>query len=128
MVNKAKAKGTAGETRVVRFLHEHGFAASRVVMKGSKDQGDIHVDGPLGQPAIILEVKSGQQTQNVSRKQREDWLKETEVEGRNAGTPYAYLVVAKHRSPVHDYHVWSSDGSRFWYLDQFIKYLRGAID
>lgn len=128
MVNKPKAKGTAGETRVVKYLMATGLTARRVVLKGSSDEGDIHIDNPPFKGGLwVLEVKSGRQTQNISRKQREDWLKETRTEGRNAGTDKTFLVIAKHGSSVADYHVWSSNGTQFWYLDEFARMLNVGI-
>lgn len=127
MVNPSKAKGTAAETRVVNFLLAAGVRAMRVVMKGNKDQGDVHIIHPNGAVHCILEVKGGKQTQNVSRKLREDWLKETRTEGDNVGSVRAFLVIAKHGSSVCDYHVWNDDGTRFWYLDQFIDHVKGGF-
>jgi len=123
---KNKAKGTSAETRVVNFLLAAGFQAERVVMKGAKDQGDIHIRGAHGCVSAVLEVKAGQQTSNVNRALRTEWLAETKVEGENAGMIRAFLVIAKHRSSVCDYHVWSSDGRRFWYLDEFVALARGG--
>jgi hypothetical protein len=126
MVNKSKAKGTAAETRVVNFLLATGLRANRVVMKGQHDQGDVHILHPNGCVHAVLEVKSGRQTSNVARKQREDWLTEARTEALNVGNVRAFLVIAKHGSSVCDYHVWSGDGTRFWYLDQFIDHAKGG--
>jgi hypothetical protein len=126
MVNKSKAKGTTAETRVVNFLLAAGVLANRVVMKGQHDQGDVHIIGAHGCCSAVLEVKGGKQTQQIGRKQREDWLAEARTEADNVGNVRAYLVIAKHGSSVCDYHVWSSDGHRFWYLDQFIDFVKGG--
>lgn len=122
MVNKPKKKGTEAETRVVNFLLAAGCQAQRVVLHGDSDHGDIHVTSPHGAVQVCLEVKGGQQTTNVNRKLKEDWLEETRREGENAGME-SYLVIAKHRASVCDYLVWSSDGCRFWYLDRFVEWL-----
>ncbi len=127
MVNKPKAKGTAAETRVVNFLKEAGLNAMRVVMKGSKDEGDVHIIGKHGHPVCIIEVKAGRQTQNVSRKQREDWLTETQEEAEHTGSLRGYLVIAKHGSSVRDYLVWDQYGREFWYLDEFADFANGGF-
>lgn len=124
MVNKPKKKGTAAETRIVNYLLKSGLHAGRVVLSGSKDQGDIHIRGGHGCITCVLEVKAGKQTLNVSRKLKDDWLEQTRVEGENSGMNRAVLVIARHGSQVKDYHVWSSDGHRFWYLDEFIEYAK----
>ncbi|WP_299315051.1 hypothetical protein [uncultured Halomonas sp.] len=126
MANKSKAKGTAAETRVVRFLTDAGLHADRVVLKGNKDQGDIHIRGKDGYPVCIIEVKAGKQTQTPGRRQMEEWLEQTRTEADNTDVP-GYLVVARHGSSVKDYHVWSSCGHLFWYLDHFIDYMKGGL-
>ena len=120
MVNKPKAKGTAAETRVVNFLLANEISARRVVLKGNHDQGDIHFE--TARLHGMLEVKAGRQTQRVSRGTKEDWLKQTRVEGINADL-VPYLVIAKHGSSVKDYEVWSSSGFEFFYLDEFVMWI-----
>ena len=127
MVNKPKDIGTKAETRVVNFLLAAGVRAGRVVMKGSHDEGDIHILHPNGCVWVTLEVKGGKQTTNVNRKLREDWLAETKKEGENAGMVHAFLVIAKHGSSVCDYHVWAVDGHTFWYLDEFVDVMKGGF-
>lgn len=124
MVNKPKAKGTAAETRVVNYLLAAGFQARRAVMKGSHDEGDIHVVDQHGWGAFVLEVKAGKQTQRVGRKLKEEWLHQTRVETVNSKFPIGYLVIAKHGSSVKDYEVWSEDGHSFFYLDQFVELMK----
>ena len=131
MVNKAKAKGTAAETRVVNFLLAAGLQAQRVVMKGAHDQGDIHLIGPPAAPpgvlSCILEVKGGQQTLNTSRKLRQDWLDETRTEATNVGSVRGFLIIARHGASVPDYHVWDESGHKFWYLDEFVEFVKGGF-
>jgi len=121
MVNRSKAKGTNAETKIVNYLKDAGRDARRVALKGKRDEGDIHVEHPnWNEDKIVLEVKAGRQTQNVNRKTMEDWLAQTRKEAHAAeGT--GYLVVARFGCSVKDYHVWSSDGRRFWYLDVFVR-------
>jgi hypothetical protein len=52
-VSKAKQKGTAAETAVVKFLRDNGFPyAERRALHGNLDKGDITGCGP-----IVFEVK-----------------------------------------------------------------------
>jgi Holliday junction resolvase-like predicted endonuclease len=127
MVNKPKKRGTAAETRVVRYLEAAGLQARRVVQKGKRDEGDIHIIGGHGCVSCILEVKGGRQTQSINRKLREDWLKETRIEAMNTGSVRGFLVIAKHGSSVKDYHVWDEIGHRFWYLDEFVRHVEGGF-
>lgn len=52
-MSKAKQKGTAAETAVVKFLRDNGFPyAERRALHGTLDKGDITGCGP-----IVFEVK-----------------------------------------------------------------------
>jgi hypothetical protein len=119
MVNKPKAKGTAAETRVVNYLLAAGLRANRVVMKGNRDEGDVHILDDRGYTSVVLEIKAGRQTQNYSRATRGLWLQETEDETSNHGRGKGYLVIARFGRAVKDYEVWSTDGFSFWHLDDF---------
>jgi hypothetical protein len=82
-MSKAKAKGTAAETMLVRYLQANGFPyVERRALGGSQDRGDI-----AGVPGCVLEVKSG------ARLALPEWLRETEQERLNAGVPTGILVV-----------------------------------
>ena len=59
MTNKPKARGTAGESAVVRYLLEHKVLAKREILHGSIDHGDVHVHTKKG--LIVLEVNNPQQ-------------------------------------------------------------------
>lgn len=124
MANKSKAKGTAAETRVVRYLQAAGLIADRQPLKGNRDEGDIWFVSKANVRGI-LEVKAGKQTLKYSRKEKELWLRQTLIEQNNAGGIrvgiFGYLVIAKHGSNIADYEVWSVDGRTFWYLDQFVQ-------
>ena len=54
-MNKSKQKGTRAETKVVRYLEDHGIKARRKALAGSKDEGDIEIyDAPrLREPLTI---------------------------------------------------------------------------
>lgn len=85
-MSKQRAKGTAAETAVVRFLKDHGFRyAERRALHGTADKGDITGIGP-----VVLEVKN-HKTLDLA-----GWLKELEVEILNAKASTG-AVVAKRR-------------------------------
>jgi hypothetical protein len=85
-MSKQRAKGTAAETAVVRYLREHGFPhAERRALHGTADQGDITGCGP-----IVFEVKN-HKTLDLA-----GWLKELDVEMTNANVETG-VVVAKKR-------------------------------
>lgn len=105
MANKSKAKGTAAETRVVKYLKDHGFTeAKRIALHGSKDMGDIEI----GTGMHILEIKAGKQAGNVSRKLFEEWKQQTCAEEKNQrkekGTHliYCYLLIVTPNKPLKD--------------------------
>ena len=82
-MSKAKAKGTSAETAVVNFLIDNGFPyAERRALNGSLDLGDI-----TGTPALAWEVKN-HKTYKIPA-----WLKETELETKNAKADFGVLVV-----------------------------------
>lgn len=74
-MSKNKAKGTAWETAIVRFLQEHGWHhAERRALHGQLDKGDV-----TGLPGICIEAKS------AARHELAAWLDEAKAEKRNAG-------------------------------------------
>jgi hypothetical protein len=83
-VSRSKAKGTAAETAVVRFLREAGFLqAERRTLSGVQDRGDI-----AGVPGVVIEVK------NCTRDQLPAWVAEAECERDN---DHATLGVVWHK-------------------------------
>lgn len=90
-MNKPKAIGTACETAVVRYARAHGFGvAERLALHGNADEGDI-----LLCPTVIVEVKGGHAAETASDAQIHGWLLETEVERRNRGAGFAFLVTKR---------------------------------
>lgn len=86
MSNPSKAKGTAAEVAVVRYLQEHGFPhVERRALAGVNDRGDVS-----GLPGCVVEVKS------CKKHEPAQWLDELEVEMRNARA-YQGVVVFKRR-------------------------------
>jgi hypothetical protein len=72
-VSRSKAKGTAAETAVVRFLRTAGFTqAERRTLSGAQDRGDI-----AGVPGVVIEVK------NCARQELPAWVVEAELERDN---------------------------------------------
>lgn len=72
-MSRSKAKGTAAETAVVRFLREAGFTqAERRTLNGVQDRGDI-----AGIPGVVIEVK------NCARQELPAWIGEAERERDN---------------------------------------------
>lgn len=120
--NKSKAKGTAGETEVVKYLNACGLQAQRRALHGSKDQGDIEVCKDFFK--IILEVKSGKQTENPNRSQLEEWRRQTVAEGINAGMPAALVVNRYNRKLVDsDVYITTYGMVCHMYLDEFVGFV-----
>lgn len=113
MANKSKKKGTAAETRIVKYLLSANIPAKRIALSGSNDKGDIEVEGA----SVMLEVKAGKQTQNPSRTLVSEWLEQTRTEQENGGWKKAWLVIARHGRSCTDYDCYSTD-SGFCWLDQ----------
>lgn len=127
MANPSKAKGTAAETRVVKYLRSFGIQAERKALSGSKDCGDIQVVAFGYGHDLVFEVKSGIQTENPSRGQIAEWMRQAVEEGKNSGC-HAALVVARHRRSVKDYDVWfpanpfeDTKCLMHWYLDDWCE-------
>lgn len=126
-MNKSKAKGTRAESNLVKYLESAGLEAFRQALHGSSDQGDVLLrihDGNICTEEIVFEVKTGKQTASVSRKVKEEWLKQTRTEMHNAKVRKAYLVIAKWQTGINDWEVWSADGHSFWYLNHFVNYIK----
>ena len=84
-MSKSRAKGTAAETAVVKYLNENGFPyAERRALQGVNDRGDV-----AGIPGVVLEVK------NAKRIDLAGWIKELEIEMSNAGASVGALVIKR---------------------------------
>lgn len=95
MSNPSKAKGTAGETAVLRYVQAHGFPwAERLTLSGNHDRGDISL---LPGRAVVLEVKAhaAASTGQPAAGQLSDWMAQAETERVNAGADYCPLVVRR---------------------------------
>ena len=95
MSNPSKAKGTAAETAIVRYLRANGFGgADRQPLRGNRDQGDIALC-----PGIIIEAKTSKRTGPTGLPPEQlltTWLDQTELERANAGAAIGLLVVKRH--------------------------------
>jgi hypothetical protein len=95
MANPSKAKGTAAETALLRWIGERpGLVAYRNPPSGNKDVGDLTVGrvgfGQFGEfnPRIVVEVKN---MADLARAINEG-LAELDAEKNNAGTGHGVLV------------------------------------
>lgn len=122
MSNPSKAKGTAAETKVVKYLNTHGVFAERKALAGEKDKGDLRAVLPDG-TEVTIEVKAGMQTASPSRSLMDLWLCQTIKEGWNSGTPAYALVVVRYRHKLCDAEVWipMDTGRTMMYLDEFAR-------
>jgi hypothetical protein len=83
-MSASRSKGTAWETRIVRYLVDEGFpAVERRALAGATDKGDVS-----GLP-VVVEAKNCKTTALAA------WVDEATVEARNAGVPVG--VVWHHR-------------------------------
>jgi hypothetical protein len=72
-VSRNRAKGTAWETAIVRYLREQGAVhAERRALNGAKDRGDV-----AGVPGVVIEAKS------ATRVELAEWLDEANRERDN---------------------------------------------
>ncbi len=98
MVNRAKQKGTAFETAVVRYLSaETGAWVERRALAGAEDKGDLIGDGCLSE--WCLELKDHKQINLAG------FVDEAEAEGRNAGSRWFAAIVKRRNKGVKDAYV-----------------------
>lgn len=92
-MNRPKARGTAAETAVLRYVQQNGWPnAYRKTLSGSKDGGDIQLD-----QHTIIEVKNvaDASTGQPSAAMLNGWLAETQAEVVNSGSRWGLLVVKR---------------------------------
>lgn len=82
-MSKQKAKGTAAETALLKYLQDRGIFAVRNPLSGNKDKGDIST---YGENRFTIEVK------NVRKMELSTWLDELLVEQKNADTEFGVVV------------------------------------
>jgi predicted lipoprotein len=89
MVNRSKQKGTAWETRIVRYLVENGFPyAERRALSGKDDRGDINI------PGIVIEAKNQKQISLAT------WIDEMVKEKANAGVNIGVVVFPRRNHSI----------------------------
>jgi len=123
MSNPSKQKGTRAETKVVRYLLDHGFVARRLALAGSNDPGDIEAYAPDSMDKIIIEVKTGKQTAAPRRTQIEEWCKQAVVEGKNSDAYLSVLIVVRQYRKLEDADVYEphAESRTHWYLDDWVN-------
>lgn len=85
-MTKSKARGTAAETSVVRYLQANGFPrADRSPLRGGKDTGDV-TGVELDNQQVVLEVK------NCKAMALAQWVDELIAEMDNAGSSVGAVV------------------------------------
>ena len=95
---KAKAKGTAFETAVARFLAEEtGAWVERRALSGNADKGDLLGDGVLAD--WCLEVKNHKSIDLAS------FVDQAETEARNAKSKWFAAIVKRRNKNVKDAYV-----------------------
>lgn len=126
MANPSKKKGTAAETKVLKYLKDElGYDVRRLPLSGNKDKGDLQLEA--GGSSFTIEVKTGQQTANPSRTQLREWIEQAWNESYYAGTTSWVLVVVRYRRAIEDADVWYQIGDHtgHTYLDDFCLALEG---
>lgn len=125
MANPSKVIGTKGETKVKRYLTEHGFPTERKALAGSSDKGDLRMVRKDGSE-VTVEVKAGRQTDGYPRGLLRIWQEQTDKESANSGWP-AILVIVRYRRSMSDAEVWMrvdvGHGSEWvmTYLDDYVR-------
>lgn len=89
MVNKGKARGTATETMVVKYLRTWWPLAERRVQHGDHDMGDV-----INVPRTCLEIKGAKDIRLPV------WKEQTLAELQNSGEDFCALVIRVERKPV----------------------------
>ena len=114
---KSKAKGTAAEREVVRYLQNWWPAAERRALSGNKDKGDV-----AGIPGVVVEVKA------AATQQLAGWFRETAAEQINAGAAFCMLVVKRAYKPVPQWDAWLPIGQLPVELRHFPAAGKGHIE
>lgn len=94
-MSRQKAKGTACETAILKYVRANGFPwAERLALSGNADCGDISL---LPGRLVVLEAKAHATaaTGQPGDAQLTEWMRQTETERGNAGADYGVLVVKR---------------------------------
>lgn len=95
MANPAKAKGTAFETAIYRFLQDAGLFAYKPRQEGHKDIGDVHV------PPFVIQAKNYKDIPAALRAGVEG----AAIQKRNARMPFGVAVIKRARKPIEEAYV-----------------------
>lgn len=75
-----KRKGADWEIKLLRYIRKEGFAAERLRLAGTLDEGDISiVDPDVGYP-VVIEAKAPGAGNPI---RLSEWVKEADVEAEN---------------------------------------------
>lgn len=95
MTNPQKAKGTAFETAIYRFLQGAGLFAYKPRQEGPRDVGDVHV------PPFVIQAKNYKDIVSGLR----EGVEGVRVQKGHAGMPFGVAVVKRPRKPIEDAYV-----------------------
>lgn len=89
-MSASRAKGTAFETAVVRYLNEHGYPyAERRALAGTNDKGDI-----AGVPGVMFECKA------VRTITLAEFMGQVDVQKANAQAQIGVAVIKRRQKPI----------------------------
>lgn len=97
MANPQKARGTAFETAVLRYLRDAGLYAVKPRQEGREDVGDIHVAG-----LVVLQAKA--YTRDLLAAIR-DGVDGARLQRLHARLPFGFAVVKRPRKPIEEAYV-----------------------
>lgn len=87
MVNRAKSKGTGGETASVQYMRSRGWLyATRIPSRGARDEGDMILDQAV---PVMVEVKT------VKAFTPSTFIAEVEAQIINAAAEFGFAIVKK---------------------------------
>lgn len=95
MSNPQKAKGTAFETAIRRFLEDAGLFAYMPRQMGAADVGDVHV------PPFVLQAKNYKDIPTALRA----GVDGVQVQKRHARMPFGAAVIKRPRKPIEEAYV-----------------------
>jgi hypothetical protein len=111
--NTSKAKGTAWESEVVKYLRANGFEqAERRALAGNADKGDILVC-----PGVIAECKAWA---TFTDGDVVEWWAETATEKKNANASVALLIIKRPRKGADRAWCWRQGEWGYWHA-QFLS-------
>lgn len=103
-MSKSKAKGTQYESKIAAYVNQWcGYdVAERIVLHGSKDQGDLRIK--VNGLVIAGECKWRNKYPNDA--EEKDFRRQTDTEAANAGADCGVLFVNRYRMSISRHEVW----------------------